>query len=131
MADLRLPALAAALLLVSCSSGGEGDAVAEADEDSLIACAIGGASQLTRNCAVERSVEDGALVLVIHHEDGGFRRLRVMTDGSGVISADGADAASIGVFDGEIEVTVAGDRYILPATIAGPDRAPEAADGPA
>jgi hypothetical protein len=131
VADLRLPAVVAALLLAACSSGGEGGAVAEADEDNLIACAIGGASQLTRNCAVERSVEDGVLVLVIHHEDGGFRRLRVMTDGSGVITADGADAAAIGVFEGEIEVTVASDRYILPATIAGPDPASETADGPA
>jgi hypothetical protein len=88
------------------------------DDASLIACAIGGASELTRNCSVERSVADSVLTLVIHHDDGGFRRLTVMTDGSGVITADGADPARIAVFEGEIEVAVGQDRYILPATIA-------------
>lgn len=129
MTDLRLIGAPALLMLAACSSGGEAGAVAEADEDSLIACAIGGASEFTRNCAVERAVEDGALVLVIHHDDGGFRRLRVMTDGSGVITADGADPAGVTVFEGEIEVAVGEDRYVLPATVTG--GAPVAGDGDA
>jgi hypothetical protein len=103
------------LLLAACSST---PAEPEPDAADLIACAVGGASELTRNCSVERSVADDVLTLVIHHEDGGFRRLTVTTDGSGVITADGADPALITVFDGEIEVAVGQDRYILPATIA-------------
>lgn len=115
MADQRKLGAGLALLLAACSGEAADQAV---DENSLIACAIGGASELTRNCSVERSVADGVLTLVIHHDDGGFRRLTVTTDGTGVITADGADAARITVFDGEIEVVVGQDRYILPATIA-------------
>ncbi len=93
----------------------DGEAVAQGE---TIACATGGAAELAPVCTVERAVEDGALILVIHHEDGGFRRLAVQGDGSGVAAADGADPAQITVYDGEIAVTVAADRYILPATIA-------------
>ena len=70
---------------------------------------------------------DGVLTLVIHHEDGAFRRLTVMEDGSGVTAADGADPAQITVFDGEIEVAIGADRYMLPATITGSASSPDAA----
>ncbi len=115
VADGRWLGAGTLLLLAACSAA---PAEPEVDEADLIACAVGGASELTRNCSVERSVADDVLTLVIHHEDGGFRRLTVTTDGSGVITAEGADPALITVFDGEIEVAVGQDRYILPATIA-------------
>ncbi len=111
-----------AMLLAGCSGGGEApveDGSAAADPEDIIACAIGSASEFTRNCTVEREVQEGMLFLTIHHEDGGFRRLQVMEDGSGVTAADGADQALITVFDGEIEVSLGGDRYLLPATITG------------
>lgn len=120
VADLRHLFGAAGLLLLASCSGGEPDGAEPAvDDSSLISCAIGSATEFTRNCSVERAVENGVLTLVVHHEDGGFRRLTVMNDGSGVTAADGADQATITVFDGEIEVAVGGDRYLLPATIAG------------
>ncbi len=119
MADLRLVLLAGVTALAACSGSGTESAEAPVDEDSLIACAIGSASEFTRNCSVEREIVDGQLFLVIHHDDGGFRRLKVLTDGSGLIAADGADPAQISIFDGEIEVAVGNDRYMLPATIAG------------
>ena len=127
MADWRFAAVVGVSLLAACS----GDAPADdalVDEGSLIACAIGSATEFTRNCSVERAVVDGVLTLVINHEDGGFRRLTVMDDGSGVTAADGADQATITVFDGEIEVTIDGDRYLLPATIAGEAASPDAAE---
>ncbi|MFC3099602.1 hypothetical protein [Altererythrobacter lauratis] len=117
---MRAPVPAVILLaLAACSASGdeaEGEAAARGE---TIACATGGAAELAPVCTVERAVEDGALILIIHHEDGGFRRLAVQGDGSGVAAADGADPAQITVYDGEIAVTVAADRYILPATIAG------------
>ena len=59
-------------------------------------------------------------MLVIHHPDGGFRRLLVTTDGRGVVTADGSDQASVAVIDpGTIEVAVGDDRYRLPATVKG------------
>ena len=119
MADWRIHGapLALALLLGACNAGADGADAAPSAEGETIACAIGTATQFAETCRVEREVVDGALNLVIHHEDGGFRRLTVMTDGSGVITADGADPARISVFDGQIEVAVGADRYILPATI--------------
>lgn len=121
MADLRAAIAACALALAACSGSNEEPAAEEApaDPDSVISCAIGTASAFTRNCSVERQVEEGVLFLTINHEDGSFRRLRVMDDGSGVAAADGADEAQITVFDGEIEVSLGGDRYLLPATITG------------
>jgi len=120
MADLRhLVGTAGLLLLTACSGGDSDGAEPAADDSSMISCAIGSATEFTRNCTIERAVENGVLTLVVHHEDGGFRRLTVMDDGSGVTAADGADQATITVFDGEIEVAVGGDRYLLPATIAG------------
>jgi hypothetical protein len=115
---LRLPALAGLLVLSACS-GGTG--AAPEPEGEMISCAIGTASEFAETCTVEREQVDGHLALVIHHEDGGFRRLTVMTDGSGVIASDGADPARITVYDGQIEVAVGMDRYILPATISGSD----------
>ena len=123
----RLLIPAASLLLFACSDaddavveeGAVEAAMADDQPDNLISCAIAGANDLARNCAVERSMEDGVLFLTLHHEDGGFRRLQVMDDGSGVSAADGADDPQITVFDGEIEVSLGGDRYVLPATITG------------
>ncbi|GAA0280134.1 hypothetical protein GCM10009127_21580 [Alteraurantiacibacter aestuarii] len=118
MADMgRLLPLLALTVLAGCSVS---ETVQELplDDDSAISCAIGSATQFTRNCSVERVVIDNKLFLVIHHDNGGFRRLEVLTDGRGVVAADGADNATIKVFDGEIEVTIGPDRYLLPAVIA-------------
>ena len=122
-----------AILLASCGSGPDGDAssLAEAEamarkdvaDSGMIECAVSGFKNFTRTCSVERAVEETGLVLTIRHDDGGFRRLRVMKDGSGVVAADGAEPAVVStVGDNLIEVTVAGDRYRLPATVKGGDK---------
>lgn len=92
------------------------------DPDSLIECALAGATTFVRDCAVERSRAEGGLVLVVHHPDGGFRRFDVLTDGHGLAAADGADEARIAVHGEGIEVAVGPDRYRFPATIAGDAR---------
>ncbi len=53
--------------------------------------------------------EDGLLVL--HHADGGFRRLRV--EGSTITAADGAELAATRHVGGATEVTIGGMRYRL------------------
>ena len=118
MAEPRAFVAASLLALAACSGSG---GPAPKPEGETISCAIGGAATFAETCTVEREPVDGRLGLVIHHEDGGFRRLTVMTDGSGVIAADGADPARITVYDGQIEVAVGADRYLLPATISGSD----------
>lgn len=81
-----------------------------------IDCAFG-TDELSRQCGVERVESGDEVELVIHHPDGGFRRFTVMRDGSGLAATDGADVAQVSALDGAIEVSVDGNRYILPATI--------------
>jgi hypothetical protein len=93
---------------------------AAADDDGLIECAAKGAVAFTRSCTVDRTESDQGLVLTLRHKDGAFHRLLVTRDGRGVIAADGAEKAVVTVLDaGRIEVTLAGDRYRLPATVKG------------
>ena len=85
-----------------------------------IPCALAGAPTFGEDCTVERVASDRGWTLVMHHPDGGFRRLSVTTDGRGVAAADGAQPAAVAVIaPGTIEVAIAGDRYRLPATIEG------------
>ncbi len=124
--------LALPLLLAACHSQADDTAPAAgndaakpqpakaADGNELIECSIGGAQWLLRECEVEKSRDkDGALVLVVHHPDGGFRRFTVLTDGRGLAPADGAQEAVIDVVDDRIDVQVGDDRYRFPATVRG------------
>ena len=94
---------------------------ASADDDGRIICATDGSADFARVCTLDRVADAQGLMLTVHHPDGGFRRLRVTTDGRGVVAADGAEAAGVKVAgDNRIEVVIAGDRYLLPATIKSP-----------
>ncbi|WBO21472.1 hypothetical protein [Sphingomonas abietis] len=105
----------------SSSSSSDDGAIADAAAKAAsVPCALAGAQSFTAHCTIERMVSGDGLVLVVHHPDGGFRRLLVATDGRGVMTADGSDQASVTVVDpGTIEVGVGGDRYRLPATVKG------------
>jgi hypothetical protein len=96
-------------------------------DDNKLACAVSGASAFSRVCGIERSDTEKGLLLTIRHPDGGFRRLLVVKDGRGVIAADGAETAVVTPIGAkEIEVTLAGNRYRIPATVKGA-AAPKAA----
>lgn len=101
-------------LLAACSSSSEPPPVAAGDEH--IVCAVGGAGKLAEVCAVERSVKDGMLTLIVRHPDGAFRRFDVMTDGSGLAVTDGAEPAQSRLVNGKLDVTVGDDRYLFPVT---------------
>jgi hypothetical protein len=131
MRIISILALASALVACGGKEAGEpsslekveAEARAKAAENGAIDCAIGGATSFKRNCLVEREITEGELVLTIRHEDGGFRRLRVLKDGRGVVAADGAEPAVVQTLGASaIEVTVGGDRYRLPATVKGSDK---------
>ena len=113
---MRLVVATALLLLAACSDDAPQPAPFAGGD--TIECALGGDENFARQCGVER-VED---VLVIHHPDGGFRRFTITRDGTGIAAADGADRASVTPRDDAIEVALGGDRYVLPATIAGDAR---------
>ncbi|WP_070155454.1 hypothetical protein [Sphingobium phenoxybenzoativorans] len=105
------------LLLSACQADGSGKAEGEA-----IACAIGAGSEMAPVCAVERGHDEAGPLLTIRQPDGGFRRLRSV---AGVWdAADGAFAAvTADAGNGQMEVAVEGDRYLLP----GPQAAKELA----
>jgi hypothetical protein len=116
-------ALPALLLLAGCGdpdTAQEAEDAAGAEGNDRIACAVGGAATLDRVCTLDRTSSPDGTTLTLRHPDGGFRRLLVTRDGRGVIAADGADPALVTVVEAqEIEVSLAGDRYRLPATLRG------------
>jgi hypothetical protein len=115
---MRTSSAALLVLLGACSADAN---QTPPDPDDTIECALAGAAAFARDCAVERSLEEGALVLVVRHPDGGFRRFEVLTDGRGLATADGADPAKIAPRGEGIEVAVGLDRYRFPATVAASD----------
>ena len=121
MARLILLPLLLILPLAACDKGAPGSSTAgSGNGGATIPCALAGSEAFKPNCTIERSTVPDGIVLTLHHPDGGFRRLQVATDGRGVITADGADAASVKVVSpGLIEVSVGEDRYRLPATVKG------------
>ena len=114
-------ALTSLLLLAACGDRSKAtqDALSGAAEgDDRIACAVDGAAEWERSCAIERVSGPDGTSLTLRHPGGGFRRLLVATDGRGVVAADGAAPAVVSLAsDNRIQVAVAGDRYLLPATI--------------
>ena len=95
-----------------------------ANGNDLIECATHGAQWFLRECEVEKSKdESGALVLVVHHPDGGFRRFTVVTDGRGLETTDGFEQAQTSVVDDRLDVRVGDDRYRFPATVKPRDKA--------
>jgi hypothetical protein len=124
----RISSFALVLLLIGCGksekSNGPAPLVPQRSAQAAPAetpveppktmCAVDGEREFTPVC--DRELVDGLLTL--RHPSGGFRRLQVMTDGRGVIAADGAQPARVStVGDSLIEVSIAEDRYRLPAVV--------------
>ncbi|MBV9881934.1 MAG: hypothetical protein JO276_02905 [Sphingomonadaceae bacterium] len=115
----------AALLLAGC---GQTDASAPAANGAAptapgeaaqgIECRPAGAAGFARACTVERDDRPEGRVLILRKPYGGFRRLRLTNDGTGVVAADGAERATVTLLpDSRIEVEIGGDRFRLPARI--------------
>jgi hypothetical protein len=121
----RISSFALTLLLIGCGESEKSNgpaplvkqnsaAVEAPAEPPKTICAVDGAAELAPVC--DRELVDGLLTL--RHPSGGFRRLQVITDGRGVIAADGAEPASVTTIGTSlIEVNVGGDRYRLPAVV--------------
>ena len=123
---IRLGSAFALLLVAGCGDPNEAtrEALARAEEkaadDGRVECATAGAQAFERVCTIDRVQGPEGTTLTVRHPDGGFRRLLVTNDGRGVIAADGADQALVSIIaDNRIEVTLAGDRYRLPAKVKG------------
>jgi hypothetical protein len=111
----RLVVLAGLALLGACSRKDEAPKVADGAEH--VACALGQGAAFAMNCAVERSRAGDEQVLVVRHPDGGFRRLSVRQDGTGLAATDGADNARVTVAGKVLEVAIGEDRYRIPFAV--------------
>jgi len=107
------------LLLASCGGPPPGrTANGAAAADDRIECRAEGEAAFARSCTVETFDSSDGRLLTIRKADGGFRRLRVTTDGSGVVAADGAERTRVTILPGNrIEVEIGGDRFRLPARV--------------
>ncbi len=99
------------LLLAACSKGG----VAKNPEGETIACALAGSQQFKPDCTAERSMVDGAQVIVVRLPDGGFHRLEVSKDGQNLNAADGADQSQSALKGDRFEVILGQNRFVIPA----------------
>jgi hypothetical protein len=115
---MKRAALAATVALAACGGHAPAGHGGGATMDGRIECRTGDAP-FARACTVEEAESGAGRVLTLRKPDGGFRRLLVTRDGRGVIAADGAEPARVGVIDDRrIEVTIGADAFRLPATIA-------------
>jgi hypothetical protein len=102
------------LLLAACGSDEDGGFPGENNSGApveRVACARGDAA-LASDCIVERTAEAGGELLVIHHADGGFRKLRQR--GGEVETVDGAAPAVTQADGDQLDVRVGQDHYRLP-----------------
>lgn len=100
------------LILFGC---GQAD---DAPAGEPITCALAGASGFAPACRAERAVIDGRPAVVVHHPDGGFRRLVLSADRQHLEAADGADEAQSARKGDRYEVIVGGDKYVIPVSDA-------------
>ena len=109
----RISSLASLALLAAC--GQAAPAPGEA-----IACAIGGASEFTADCGLERKAVEGGQLLVVRHPDGEFHRLELGGDGQNLIAADGAEATQSALKGDRWEVILGEHRYVIPVKAVAP-----------
>ncbi|MBH9538073.1 hypothetical protein [Novosphingopyxis sp. YJ-S2-01] len=122
----RRLAIISIFLLAACSGQPDNETLAKAEaeqgamqaDNGRIDCALDGAETFSRECTTDRISGPDRELLIIQHPDGGFQRFEIVTDGRGLIAADGFDDTEIRLLDNdEIEVTAGEDRYKLPARI--------------
>lgn len=120
---MRTFSLFGALLVAGCS---QDYAPAAEINDEPVFCALAGSGEFKDQCRAERTVVEGAQVIVVRHPDGAFRRLEVSKDGQNLLAADGADQTQSALKGDRFEVILGPDRYVIPAnpTAAG-DAAPK------
>jgi hypothetical protein len=117
----RCAIIASLCLAPSACGGGDAEDMPKAAKGDRVECALAGNTAFYRNCRTERVSGPEGQLLVMRHPDGGFRRFKILTDGRGLVPADGFDPDfKLSVMgDGMIEVRSVDDIYRLPAAISG------------
>ena len=104
--------LAALALLAGC-----GQAESPPPPGEEVECAIGAGAALSPVCTLERVGDE----VILHHPDGGFRRL-IRDPATGVLSLrDGAEAlVSEQGGDSAVAFAIGADRYRIPGALLDP-----------
>jgi hypothetical protein len=77
-----------------------------------IDCAIGADTGFAKDCTLERVA--GTREIILHHPDGGFRRM-IFDPATGAIAPiDGAETVVIEQGEGALQFKVGNDRYRIP-----------------
>ncbi|KWV93088.1 hypothetical protein [Erythrobacter sp. YT30] len=88
-------------------------------EGERVSCAIGEGVEMSEVCSIEKVASGGADIFLIHHPDGGFRRIAfdLKTQELGV--ADGADSLRISdqSTDDITDFMIGSDRYRVPSQL--------------
>lgn len=95
-------------LVVLAGCGGASPAPA----GDTIACAIGTGAQFAEVCTLERVA--GTQQVIIHHPDGGFRRLSYDPVTGTLAPVDGAEPVVVEEGQGAVQFAVGADRYRIP-----------------
>lgn len=115
----RSAALLLAVLLAACSRGEQAAGAAAqgtaAQPDDRIRCALGGAKNFAPACTREVTQGADGETWIVRHPDGGFRRFALIEGGTRIAAADGADEVQAQRVGADLEVQVAGERYLFPA----------------
>ncbi|MDP5104294.1 MAG: hypothetical protein NWP98_10250 [Erythrobacter sp.] len=91
---------------------------------ATVDCAIGVGAQLAAVCTLEQVA--GTQDIVIHHPDGGFRRLIRDAATGALAPLDGAEPLVASAPDGEmLQFAVGEDRYAVPVAMLAPPPPPQ------
>ena len=134
----RLALAGALLLLAACGAAppgeGSGDKASPVDKvqnwvtglgdrRDIIPCAMRDDGSLGAQCRIEIIEDARSRVLILSAPDGGFRRVRVATDGS-ISAADGADEVRTVSDADHVLIGIKGERYAVPLAALGPGATP-------
>ena len=98
-------------LMGALAACGSGDVSPEPVGDA-VTCAIGEGVEMSDVCTLERVAGDGSATFLIHHPDGGFRRVSLDPETQELGVVDGADSLRITDSSDDItEFTIGIDRY--------------------
>jgi hypothetical protein len=77
-----------------------------------VECAIGEGAAFAQVCILERVA--GTREIILHHPDGGFRRLTLDPASGALAPVDGADPVIIEPGEGALQFAIGADRYRIP-----------------
>ncbi len=88
-----------------------------APQGSGVDCAIGPGADYSTVCTLEQTADEGGAFFLIHHPDGGFRRVKYDSATGDLAAMDGADTLEDRSLDPSTvrEFAIGEDRYLIPA----------------